>query len=569
MEKVWQRSYVKGVPYNVTFEDLTLSEALARSASKYGSRPALIFQGTEVTFRELDRMVSQFASALVHLGVQPGDRVSFILPNLVQTVIGIYGALRAGAVVVMHNPRLDDLQFEFQFKDAGSKILVCLDILLPRLMNVQKRIKAQKLICCHIRDYLQGIKKKLFPFVKPNLHFTPPQGSGVLEFTELLEAGDSHFRGHLRAHEEAAFILYTSATTGKAKGVVLTHRNISYNVQQLKAWFPQFREGEESVVGCLPFFHSFGLTTALNMGIVYGFTDILVPLPETRHILEAIDTYHPTYVPALPTFYNAVIHDPALTKHDIKSLKGCFSGGAPLPLATIRTFERVTGAQICEGYGSTETSPVTHINPFGGKTKVGTIGLPIPDTDAKLVDPDDPDREIMAAGIPGELAVRGPQVMSGYLNLPQQTATVLRDGWYLTGDMATVDEEGYFTVVDRKGDVIVSAGLKVFPRDVEEVLYSHSKIAEACVIGITDPKREESIKAYVVLKKGESISGPEIIKFCSQNLPQYQVPAHVEFVEQLPRSPVGKVLRKELRRLHLVWGGAGRDNQSRDTTPIT
>lgn len=563
MDKIWQRYYAKGVPANVSFEEISLPDSLTRSASRYGSRPALIFQGTEVTFKELDEMVSRFASALARLGVRPGDRVSFVLPNLIQTVVGIYGALRAGAVVVMHNPRLDDLQFEFQFKDAGSKILVCLDILTPRLLNVQKRTKIQKLVSCHIRDYLPGLKKKLFAFVKPNLHLNTPTGSGILEFTEIAAGGDPSFRGHAREMDETAFLLYTSATTGKAKGVDLSHRNMSYNVQQAKAWFPQFRDGHESVVGCLPFFHSFGLTTALNIGIMYGFSDILVPLPEPANILEAIGTYKPTYVPALPTFYNAVINDPALAKHNIKSLKGCFSGGAPLPLATIRTFERITGAQICEGYGSTETSPVTHINPLGGKTKVGTIGLPLPNTEAKIVAPDNPDREITQPGVPGELAVRGPQVMRGYLNLPQQSEAALRFGWYLTGDIATVDQDGYFTIVDRKRDLIASDVEKVFPRDVEEVLYAHPKVSDACTIGIPDPEKGEVIKAFVVLKKGETVSGAEIISFCSKKLAPHQVPARVEFMDELPRSPVGKVLRKELRRMHLVRGITGGGGKTR------
>ncbi len=356
--------------------------------------------------------------------------------------------------------------------------------------------------------------------------------------------------------DDTAFILYTSATTGKAKGVELTHGNASINVQQLRCWFPGFVDGHETVVACLPFFHVFGLTCALNTGIFYGYAVILVPLPEPKSILEAIHTYKATYVPALPSWYTGMINDPSLKKYDLRSLKGCFSGASPLPREIIRSFEKLTGAQICEGYGLTECSPVSHINPFGGKTKPGTIGLPLPNTDAKIVDVDDHTIEIATPGEPGELCVRGPQVMKGYINLPEATQATIKDGWLLTGDIVTVDEEGFFTVVNRKVEMIVSGGQKIFPRELDEVLYSHPKVLDACAIGVPDADRGQVIKAFVVLKKGEKATPQEIVDYCRKKLPPLKTPRFVIFLSELPRTPVGKVLRRELKRLHLVQSAA-------------
>jgi long-chain acyl-CoA synthetase len=552
MEKVWQKAYAKGVPHALSFEEISLPEAFKRTVSRFGERQALIFEDTVITFNELDQMAVRFAAALKQLGIKPGDKVSVLLPNLVQTVVAIYGTLLAGAIVVMHNPRLDAMILEFQLKDADSRILVCLDVLVPRMLAVRKKTSVRTLISCHIRDYLPFVKKQLFPLVKSQLHLETPKDDAVKEFTDLMERQVPALQVRKPALDETAFVLYTSATTGKPKGVELSHRNTSCNVQQGKAWFPMFRDGQEIVVGCLPFFHSFGLTCALNIGIFYGFADILVPLPEPKAILEAVAKYHPTYIPALPSFYNTVVNDPKMGKYDFKFLKGCFSGASPLPLHTIRAFRDHFGVQICEGYGLTEASPITHINPLGGKTKVGTIGLPLPNTDAKLVDLDDATKEITAVGLPGELCVKGPQVMKGYVNLREKTQQALQDGWLLTGDIATVDADGYFTIVDRKKDMIVLHGQKVYPRDVEEVLFAHPKIKDACAIGIPDPSGGEVIKAFVVMKTGETATAAEVMGYCRKKLAEHQIPSHIQFMDDLPRSPVGKVLRKELKRLHLV-----------------
>jgi long-chain acyl-CoA synthetase len=552
MEKIWYESYVPGVPRSLEIEEVTLPESLSRTAGRFPDNRALIFQGTVVTYRELEQMVAKFASALVALGVKPGSRVSLVMPNLIQTVVGIYGALTAGATVVMHNPTADNMSLAYQFNDAQSDLLISLDVLVPRMIELRRRTGITKIVSCHIRDYLPFLKRKLFAVVKGELHLNTPEAREVYEFTDLLESDYPKHQSLQFQMDDTAFILYTSATTGVSKGVELSHRNLFSNVQQLRRWFPGFRDGHESVVGCLPFFHSFGLTCALNVSIFYGYCNILIPLPDPKNILEAIDSEQVTFIPALPTFYNSAINDPSLTKCDFSRVKGCFSGGAPLPLQTIRTFEELTGAQICEGYGLTESSPVTHINPLGGETKVGTIGLPLPGTDAKIVDLNDFTRDITDPDVPGELCIKGPQIMKGYINLPKETEQSLKDGWLLTGDICSLDGQGYFRVVDRKKDVIMVNETPVFPRQVEEVLFAHEEVVDACVAGILDQDRVERVAAFVVVKDQGKVTQEEIVRHCRTNLAGYQVPAQVEFLDELPRSPVGKTLRKEVKRLHMI-----------------
>ncbi|HMK35194.1 MAG TPA: long-chain fatty acid--CoA ligase [Desulfomonilaceae bacterium] len=549
MEKIWLKSYHSVVPGELEFENITLPEALTRSAGRFPGNPALIFQGKIITYKQLDEMASKFASALVALGVKPGDKVSLLLPNLVQMVVATYGAFRAGAVVVMNNPLYTDRELQHQFNDSESTFLISLDLLVPRMIKLREKTGITKIVCCHIRDYLPFPLKQLFPFVKKTMHRNMPAEKDVYEFTGLIKQHGPIPRPATVEFDDTAALLYTGGTTGVSKGVQLTHGNLSCNVQQCGAWFPDFKPGKEVVIGALPFFHSFGMTTAMNIAIYYGYADVLIAKPEPKAILEAISKYKATYMPAVPTLYNGMINFRDLKKYDLTSLTGCFSGGAPLPLETLRNFEKLTGSQICEGYGLTETSPVTHINPYGAKTKAGSIGVPVSNTDAKIVDVDDYAKEITAPGESGELCLKGPQIMKGYINRPEETAITLKDGWLLTGDIAVCDEDGYFSIVDRKKDMIISGGFNIYPRDVDEVLFSHAKVLEACVIGVPDQYSGERIKAFVVLKEGESATPEEIIQYCAENLVKYKVPKYVEFVPELPKSAVGKILRKELRQL--------------------
>lgn len=549
MEKIWLQSYAKAVPKEIDFERLPVAEALSRTAQRFPNRPALLFQGTSISYKDLDELVSRFASALTAIGVKPGDKVALLLPNLVQAVVAIYGSFRAGATVVMNNPLYTDRELEHQLNDSGSTYLVCLDVLVPRMIALREKTGVKKIVSCHIKDYLPFFLRLLFPYVKKGMHLKTPAAPDVMEFTDLVKDHEPLKQPHKPEWDDNAVLLYTGGTTGVSKGVQLTHANLSSNVQQCGAWFPGFSQGEEVAIGCLPFFHSFGMTTAMNISIYYGWANVLIPKPEPKAILDAIQKYKASFMPAVPTLYNGLINYPDLKNYDLTSLRGCFSGGAPLPLETIRAFEKLTGAQICEGYGLTESSPVTHINPFGAKTKPGTIGLPVPNTDAKLVDIDDFDREITEPGAAGELCLKGPQIMKGYINRPEETAVTLKDGWLLTGDIAAVDEEGFFAIVDRKKDMIISGGFNIYPRDVDEVLFSHPKIMEACAIGVPDQHSGERIKAFVVLKPGETSTQEEIVDFCRQNLVRYKVPKYVDFVDTLPKSAVGKILRKELKRM--------------------
>ncbi|MGC8605671.1 MAG: long-chain-fatty-acid--CoA ligase, partial [Desulfomonilaceae bacterium] len=484
MDKIWLKSYAPEVPAHINIEKINPPEALSRIAKRYPDKTALIFQGTEISFKKLNDMASCFASALVGLGIKPGDTVATLLPNVVQMVVAIYGAMRAGAIVALNNPLYTDRELEHQFNDSGSKLLVCLDVLVPRMSDLRQKTSITKIISCHIRDYLPFPLKQLFPYVKKGMHLKTPNEPGIFEFTNLIKKNQPIKNPPKSKWEDTAVLLYTGGTTGVSKGVQLTHSNLSSNVLQCRAWFHAFSDGNETVVGCLPFFHSFGLTTAMNIAVYYGYTNILIPKPEPKIILESIQKYKATYIPAVPTLYNGMINFPDLKKYDISSIRGCFSGGAPLPLETIRKFEELTGAQICEGFGLTETTPVATINPLGGKRKPGSIGLPIPNTEAKLVDVEDYNKEIMAINEPGELCIRGPQVMKGYINRPEETEITLRDGWLLTGDIAVMDNEGYFSIVDRKKDMIISGGFNIYPRDVDEVLFAHPKIVEACAIGV-------------------------------------------------------------------------------------
>ncbi len=555
MEKIWLQSYAPGVPHSIDIRKVTLPGFLRKSAAEFPNKPALQFQGTTISYKRLDEMADRFAQGLKSLGVKPGDKVALLLPNIVQFVVALYGCYRVGAVGVLNNPLYTDRELEHQFNDSGSTFLIALDVLVPRMIELRAKTGITKIVSCHIRDYLPFPLKQLFPFVKKDLHKKTPPATDVYEFTDLAQKSEPISDPVTPGWDDTAVLIYTGGTTGISKGVQLTHGNLSSNVQQCMTWFPGFEVGRETVIGCLPFFHSFGLTTVLNSAIYKAWSIVLIPKPEPKVILDSIDKYKATYIPAVPTLYNGMINYPDLKKYTLKSLRACFSGGAPLPMETLKEFERLTGAQICEGYGLTESSPVTHINPFGGQTKPGTIGLPILNTDAKLVDVEDFDKEILTPGEPGELCLKGPQIMTGYINRPEETAATLVDGWLLTGDIAVVDEQGYFAIVDRKKDMIISSGFNVYPRDVEEVLYTHPKIMEACVIGAPDEYSGERIKAFIVCKQGESLTDEEVIEFCRANLTRYKVPKFVEFVDDLPKSAVGKILRKELKAMELARKG--------------
>jgi long-chain acyl-CoA synthetase len=549
-DKPWLANYEKGVPEFVEYEDVCLPAFLDRSAERFPDRSALNFQGYRIRFRQLKEMVDRFASALSAFGVNRGDRVALLLPNTIPCVAAYYAVLKIGAIAVMNNPLYSDRELDHQFNDSGAKLLVTLDLLGNRMIDLRPKTRIKQIVITSIGDYLPFPKNWLFPLVakKKKLAADVKPADDVFKWKVVLADHRPNPPAVTLGFEDVAMYQYTGGTTGVSKGVMLTHANLSKNVQQCRAWFPTFKEGAEVMLGALPFFHVFGLTTAMNFAIYMGWENVLVPKPQPEQLLEAIGKYKPTFAPLVPTMYIGILNHANIDRTPMTSIKGCFSGSAPLPVEVIRDFEKRTGAVIVEGYGLTETSPVTHINPFaGGKRKVGSIGLPISDTECRIVELND-GRTDLPTGETGELMVKGPQVMTGYWNKPDATTETLVDGWLHTGDIGQMDAEGYFYIVDRKKDMIISGGYNVYPRDIEEVFFEHPKVQEATAIGIPHPKRGEAVKVFIVLKEGTTATQEEMIAFCHEKLAKYKWPTEVEFRTELPKSNVGKVLKKELRQ---------------------
>ena len=553
MEKPWYKSYVKGVPYTLQYEKITMPQALTRSVNQFPDKTALIFIDSRISYKQLDDRVNRFANALIDLGVKPGDKVAMLMPNMPQLVAATYGAWRAGAVVIMNNPLYTDKELEYQFNNSESSFLITLDLLGPRMIALKPKTPIKHIVVAHIRDHLRFPKKQLLPIVAKDKHRNIPPTPNVYEWMDVLKKYPATNPNIPVDFESLASLQYTGGTTGVSKGVMLTHANLVKNVQQTLAFFPGFNRGENTLLGTLPFFHSFGLTTCMNISIWMGWTDVLIPRPEPEALLEAVHKYKVNFFPAVPTMYVGVLNHPKSSQYNLTSIKGCFSGAAPLPIEVIKEFESKTGSQICEGYGLSETSPVATTNPFGGVTKVGSVGLPVPDTDIKIVDLIDGQKE-MPMGESGEIIIKGPQVTSGYYKMPEETAIAIRDGWLYTGDIGKMDEDGYFYIVDRKKDMIIAGGYNIYPREIDEVLFEHPKILEACAVGIPDPYRGETVKAFVVLKPGETMTAEEVIKYCQEKLAKYKVPKMVEFMTSLPKSGVGKILRKELRAMEMAKG---------------
>ncbi len=547
-DKPWLAHYDEGVPEFVDYEETCLPEFLDRSAQKFPNTMALLFQGYQLTYRELKDVVDRFAACLVDFGIQKGDSVAILLPNVIPCVVGYYAILKIGATAVMNNPLYTDRELEHQFNDSGSKLLLTLDLLGNRMIDLRPKTSIKQIIYTSIGDYLPFPKNLLFPLVgkKKGLKADVKSAPDVYRWKDTLARLNGEPPKVKLSFEDTAMYQYTGGTTGVSKGVMLTHSNLSKQVQHLRHWFPGFNDGEEVLLGALPFFHVFGLSTTMNFCVYAGWGDILVPRPQPQPLLEAISKFKPTFAPLVPTMFIGLLNDPGFEQADLTSIKGCFSGSAPLPVEVIRDFEAKTGSTIVEGFGMTESSPVTHINPFIGERKVGSIGLPISDTECRIVDLNDGETD-MPVGESGELLMRGPQVMKGYWNNPDATAETLTDGWLHTGDIAKMDEDGYFYIVDRKKDMIISGGYNVYPRDIEEVFFEHPKVLEAAALGVPHPKRGEQVKVFVVLKEGETGTEEEFLSYCKDKLAAYKLPTMIEFRDDLPKTNVGKVLKKDLR----------------------
>jgi len=474
--------------------------------------------------------------------------VALLLPNLPQFVIAFYGALKLGAIAVNTNPTYTAREIEHQLGDAGAETAVLFSPLYARLREVQSRTQVKRVIVTDVSDYLTGLSKAL---VQRNLRqhgqlVDVPGGEGVYRFRPLLDAHPGPPPEVAVDPDDTALFQYTGGTTGVPKAAMLSHYNLVVNTIQMRRWMTSLEDGKERVIGALPFFHVYGMTVEMSMAVYLGSQLIILPDPrDIVHLMATIERLGATAVPGVPAMYVRMINHPDVGRYDLRSVKVCVSGAAPLPMEVQTRFGEISGGRLVEGYGLTEAAPVTHCNPVRGMRKSGSIGLPLPDVDAKIVD-----HETLIekpTGEAGELWVRGPQVMKCYWNQPEETRkAITEDGWLRTGDIARVDGEGYFYLVDRLKDIIISSGLNIVPREIEEVLYLHPKVQEAVVAGIPDPKRGETVKAYIVLKEGQTATADEITAFCAEQLAPFKVPRLIEFRSELPKTQVGKVLRRVL-----------------------
>lgn len=554
MRQTWISQYDSEVPSSVNYPEWTVPDLLRHSSDRFANSPALLFYGTCISYRELDDLATRFALGLRRLGVSQGDRVAIMLPNIPQTVIAYYGILKAGAVVVPTNPLYVEREIRAQLTDAEAETMVVLDLLYPRVRAVREATTLPKrIIVTGVQDYLPFFKKLLYPIKARvdkrwvSVEKAPP----VYDFLELLRINSVNGADYsadlpLVRPTDLAQLQYTGGTTGTAKGVMLTHRNVVVNTLQGRYWSPDFREGQEIFLGAIPFFHSYGQTTCQNLAIATGCAVVLLPRFHADEVIKAIHTHRITMFSGVPMMYSMITEHPDATRYDLRSLRVCLSGASSLPADVQERFESLTGARISEGYGLTEASPTTHCNPMHGKHPSGSMGLPFPDTEARVVDSDN-GLEDVPNGETGELIVRGPQIMLGYWNKEDETRAVLRDGWLHTGDLVRRDDRGYFYFVDRKKDIIKSRGETVYPREIEEVLRQHQAVSEAAVVGVADHDYGEVIKAYVVAKPGLLITEQALITHCAGLLARYKIPSIVEFRQELPRTVIGKVLRRVMR----------------------
>ncbi len=555
--RVWHRSYDPGVPPSLAYEPLTLPQLLERAAAHHGDAPAILFHNCRLTYRELADAVDSLANALRSLGVRPGTRVAIQLPNIPQVVIAYYATLRLGAHAVLTNPLYVPREIEYQWKDSDCRVAVVADFVFEaKIRGIRERLPVEHYIVASIPEYLRFPLTLVAPFhlrrAQPPAIARVARAPGVHFFRELIDGTPPQLPQTAIGLDDVATLQYTGGTTGPSKGALLTHRNLSCNVQQMRAWFPSLEPGKEVVLTALPIFHSFGMTVCMNLAVEVAGAMALVPNPrDIPAVMGTIAKHRATLFPAVPAMYAAIINHPKVKSFDLSSVKHCVSGAAPLPVDTLRRFEELTGAIISEGFGLSETSPVTHSNPLMGHRKPGSIGVPLPDTDTKIVDIET-GTQLVPPGETGELAIAGPQVMAGYWNKPEETAGMIRDGWLHTGDLARVDEEGYHYIVGRKKDMILCGGYNVYPDEIDRILAGHPSVVEAATIGIPDERRGETVKSFVVLKAGRQATPEELIAFCRENLAPFKVPREIEFRPELPKSTVLKILRRELRDQELV-----------------
>jgi long-chain acyl-CoA synthetase len=546
MEKVWLRHYDPGVPATIAYPAVPLFRLLEQSAEAFPDRVATSFFGATLTYRELDLAANRFAHALRALGVAKGDRIGLLLPNCPQFVICYYGALKAGATVVATNPLYVEREVEHQFNDAGIEVAVVFSRRYPLVNAVRARTRLKKVIVTSIKDYFPAWLRFIYTVAKEKKEGDRQTlREGDLDLNRLIRHAPDTAPALDISHNDLALLQYTGGTTGIPKAAMATHANLIADTLQLKAWLGIKDSDAPRFLAVIPFFHVYGMVACMSIALATGSTLYLHPKFDIKDVLKTIQNAKIDYFPGVPTMYVAVNNSPLTPQYNLRAIKACVSGAAPLPLEVKRKFEELTGGKLLEGYGLSEAPTATHANPLHGANKDGSIGLPLPDVDCRIVDVADGETD-MPPGQAGELCIKAPEVMAGYWKREEETRAVLRDGWLHTGDIARMDEDGYFYIVDRKKDMIISGGYNIYPRDVEEVLFSHPKIKEAAVAGIPDAKWGEVVTAFVVLKDGETATGDDLKAYCRERLAAYKVPSVVEFRETLPKTLVGKVLRRVL-----------------------
>jgi len=555
MEKPWLKFYEPHVPEHIDYPQTTMPAVLEKTARKYPDHTALIFKDAKLTFRQYNETVDCFAAALQGLGVKKGDRVAIHLPNCPQFPIAYYAVLRIGGIVVPCNPIYTAREMRHQLSDSGAEIIITLSAMYPIIKQIRSDTELRHVIVAKIKTYFPPFLRLLFTLLleKKKGHKVDISGDADTHwFQDILASASDRPTPVEIDMEDTAVLMYTGGTTGVSKGAQLTHKNILVNGCQCKAW-TNTEEAQDIIITALPLYHSYAMTTCMNLGTLTASALLLIPDPrDLEDVLKSITKQKPTLYPGVPAMYVAINNYPELSKYDVSSIKACISGAAGLPGEVQQRFQELTGARLVEGYGLSEASPVTHANPIFGENRVGTIGVPWPDTEVKIVDADTGEK-VLGVGEVGELCVRGPQVMKGYWQMPTETANTLRFGpeggapWLHTGDIAVMDKDGYFKIVDRKKDMILGAGgYNIYPREVEDVLYEYPKVLEVAAAGIPVAGKGERVKVYIVLKPGETATEGEIIAFCKENLAPYKVPKFVEFRDELPKTMVGKILRRVL-----------------------
>lgn len=553
-DRPWLKQYDKGVPYTIEYPPVPLFYFLQAAARKYPQMPCTIFKGAKITYKEMDEITDRLAAGLMDLGVKKGDRVGIFMPNLPQFVMAYFAILKAGAVVVATNPLYSAREIEHQLNDAGIEVILALSNYYNLIKQVQPKTKLRTVVVANLKEALPPVLAFLFSLTKEK------KGG----FRVQLIAGDFWMKDLIEKHkaqggpkvavtaDDVALFQYSGGTTGISKGAVALHRNLVANTLQIRSWFTSSEDGKEVFLMAIPLFHVYGMVAGMCFAIQAAATMVMIPDPrDTKDVLENLQKYKATFYPGVPTMYNAINNHPDVQarKYNLSSIKACMSGSAALMRETKEKFEELTGGKLVEGFGVSEAPTASHCNPPFGKNPPGSMGLPLPDVECRIISLDD-EVTVLPPGEIGELVIKSPNVMRGYHNMPTETENTLRDGWLYSGDIARMDEEGFFYIVDRKKELIKPGGYQVWPREVEEVIATHPKVMEVGVAGIPDAYRGETVKAWVVLKPGETLAEEEVREWCKERLAKFKAPTHVEFRSELPKTTVGKILRRELVRQH-------------------